>query len=200
MNQNDIIWHSQHITKEKREILLHQKPFILWFTGLSASGKSTLANAIEVILYEMGHKTYLLDGDNIRLGLNRDLGFSKEDRVENIRRIGEVAKLLTDSGMIVLSAFISPFTSDRNIVRKLVFPDAFIEIFVDVPLEICEQRDPKELYKKAREGKIKEFTGLDSPYEKPVNPEIHIENSTIMIEEAVTIILEYLKKHEYISY
>ena len=154
MNQNDnnIVWHNQSITKEKRLTLLNQKPCILWFTGLSGSGKSTIANAVEFELFKRGRKTYLLDGDNVRHGLNKDLGFSEQDRIENIRRIGEVAKLFVDSGLIVLTAFISPFKSDRQIARSLVKYDEFIEVFIDTPLEVCEQRDPKGLYKKARDG------------------------------------------------
>ena len=175
MDKN-ILWHDSRINKQQRAKLKHQKPSVIWFTGLSGSGKSTLANALELKLYEMGVHTYLLDGDNIRHGLNHDLGFSQEDRVENIRRIGEVAKLFVDSGTILLTAFISPFQNDRNLVRNLVEEDEFIELFVDTPLEVCEQRDPKGLYKKARDGKIKNFTGIDSPYEKPLNPELHIIN------------------------
>lgn len=159
MNQNDnnIVWHNQSITKEKRLTLLNQKPCILWFTGLSGSGKSTIANAVELELFKRGRKTYLLDGDNVRHGLNKDLGFSEQDRIENIRRIGEVAKLFVDSGLIVLTAFISPFKSDRQIARSLVKYDEFIEVFIDTPLEVCEQRDPKGLYKKARDGAIKKL-------------------------------------------
>ncbi|MFA7092481.1 MAG: adenylyl-sulfate kinase, partial [Arcobacteraceae bacterium] len=187
-----MVWHNQYIIKEKRESLLNQKPCILWFTGLSASGKSTLANAVEVELFKRGQKTYLLDGDNVRHGLNKDLGFTELDRIENIRRIGEVSKLFVDSGLIVLTAFISPFKSDRQIARSLVKYDEFIEIFVDTPLEICEQRDPKGLYKKARDGAIKNFTGIDSPYEKPENPEIHIQTNEKSLQSCVDIILNHL--------
>ena len=166
-NEN-IIWHQQNVTKENRITLLSQKPCILWFTGLSGSGKSTIANAVEKELYKRGNKTYLLDGDNVRHGLNKDLAFSNSDRIENIRRIGEVSKLFVDAGLITLTAFISPFKSDRQIARSLVRYDEFIEVFIDTPLEICEQRDPKGLYKKARDGAIKNFTGIDSPYEAPI--------------------------------
>ena len=191
MNQNDnnIVWHNQSITKEKRLTLLNQKPCILWFTGLSGSGKSTIANAVELELFKRGRKTYLLDGDNVRHGLNKDLGFSEQDRIENIRRIGEVAKLFVDSGLIVLTAFISPFKSDRQIARSLVKYDEFIEVFIDTPLEVCEQRDPKGLYKKARDGAIKNFTGISSPYEAPVEPQIHIKTDEHSIEECVDIVI-----------
>ena len=201
MNQNDnnIVWHNQSITKEKRLTLLNQKPCILWFTGLSGSGKSTIANAVELELFKRGRKTYLLDGDNVRHGLNKDLGFSEQDRIENIRRIGEVAKLFVDSGLIVLSAFISPFKSDRQIARSLVKYDEFIEVFIDTPLEVCEQRDPKGLYKKARDGAIKNFTGISSPYEAPEDPQIHIKTDEHSIEECVDIVINYLIKFGYVK-
>lgn len=149
-SDENIIWHNQNINKQKRVSLLDQKPCILWFTGLSGSGKSTIANAVDLELFKLGRKTYLLDGDNVRHGLNKDLGFSESDRVENIRRIGEVSKLFIDSGLLVLTAFISPFKSDRQIAKSLVKYDEFVEVFIDTPIEICEQRDPKGLYKKAR--------------------------------------------------
>lgn len=201
MNQNDnnIVWHNQSITKEKRLTLLNQKPCILWFTGLSGSGKSTIANAVELELFKRGRKTYLLDGDNVRHGLNKDLGFSEQDRIENIRRIGEVAKLFVDSGLIVLTAFISPFKSDRQIARSLVKYDEFIEVFIDTPLEVCEQRDPKGLYKKARDGAIKNFTGISSPYEAPEDPQIHIKTDEHSIEECVDIVINYLIKFGYVK-
>jgi len=201
MNSNvtsNIISQEQDITKEKRISLIDEKPCVLWFTGLSASGKSTLANEVEKKLFDMRIKTYLLDGDNVRLGLNKDLAFSNEDREENIRRIGEVSKLFVDAGVIVLTAFISPFLSDRKIARDLVEEDEFIEIFVDTPIEICEKRDPKGLYKKARDGEIKDFTGIDSPYEKPVKPEIHLNINEQSIEESVDVIINYLIKFSYI--
>lgn len=189
----NIIWHNHKITKEDRTSLNHHKSSIIWFTGLSGSGKSTLANALEEALFKLKCKTYLLDGDNIRHGLNKDLGFSDEDRVENIRRIGEVAKLFVDSGTIVLTAFISPFISERNMVRELVQKDEFIEIFVDTPLSICEKRDPKGLYKKARSGEIKNFTGIDSEYQKPINPELTLNTEDKNIDELVDEVIEYLK-------
>lgn len=198
MTSKNIVWHNHKVTKQDRATLKKQKPVILWFTGLSGSGKSTIANAVEAKLYEMGKHTYLLDGDNIRHGLNRDLGFSEKDRIENIRRIGEVAKLFVDSGLIVLTAFISPFQKDRDLVRKMVEESEFIEIYVDTPLEICEQRDPKGLYKKARAGEIPDFTGISSPYEPPKNPEIHLKNDKMSIEECVEKVIEYLKDNKYI--
>ena len=199
MKDENIVWHNQCITKEKRLTLLNQKPSILWFTGLSGSGKSTIANAVQFELFKRGRKTYLLDGDNVRHGLNKDLGFSEQDRIENIRRIGEVAKLFVDSGLIVLSAFISPFKSDRQIARSLVKYDEFIEVFIDTPLEVCEQRDPKGLYKKARDGAIKNFTGISSPYEAPEEPQIHIKTDEHSIEECVDIVINYLIKFGYVK-
>lgn len=191
MNPN-IVWHNHKITKADRIKLNRQKPCILWFTGLSGSGKSTIANATEELLYQMGGKTYLLDGDNIRHGLNKDLGFSDEARIENIRRIGEVARLFVDSGTLVLSAFISPFRSEREMVRNLVENDEFIEIFVDTPIDVCESRDPKGLYEKARKGEIKNFTGIDSAYEPPLNPEIRIDTKNHSVETCAKQIIEYL--------
>lgn len=199
MSSKNILWHKHSVTKEKRAQAFGQKPCVLWFTGLSASGKSTIANALEEELFKMGARTYLLDGDNVRHGLNKDLGFSDDDRVENIRRIGEVCKLFVDSGMIILSAFISPFHKDREQVRELVEKGEFIEVFVDVPLEVCEKRDPKGLYKKARNKEIKNFTGIDSPYEKPLEPEIHIVNMKTDLEENIDKIIAYLKTNGYID-
>lgn len=194
----DIKWQYFHITKKERIKLKKQKAVIIWFTGLSGSGKSTIANALEIELFNMKKHTFLLDGDNIRHGLNRDLGFSKEDRKENIRRIGEVAKLFVDAGLIVITSFISPYKEDREFVRKLVEKDEYIEVFIDTPLEVCEKRDPKGLYKKAKEGKIKEFTGISAPYERPINPEIHIKTKELNIKEGVKIIIDYLKSNNYI--
>lgn len=199
IKDENIVWHNQFITKNKRQKLLKQKPCILWFTGLSGSGKSTIANAVEQELFKRNIKTYLLDGDNIRHGLNKDLGFSEIDRVENIRRIGEVANLFVDAGIIVLTAFISPFKSDRQIAKSLVKYDEFIEIFVNTPIEICEERDPKGLYKKARNGNIKNFTGIDSPYEKPIEPEIEINTSELNIVKSANKIIDYLIKYGYIE-
>lgn len=190
--ENNLTWHDTKITKEQRSKLKNQKPCVLWLTGLSGSGKSTLANALEQRLFTMGYHTYLLDGDNVRHGLNKDLGFDENSRIENIRRIGEVCKLFVDSGLIVLCAFISPFYKERQIIRELLDKGEYIEIFVDTPIEICEKRDPKGLYKKARNGEIKNFTGIDSPYEAPKNPEIHIKSENL--DENIETILKYLSQ------
>lgn len=197
MEDKNIVWHDHQLNKEERSAMKEQKPCILWFTGLSGSGKSTIANAVEVKLSRLKRHTYLLDGDNVRYGLNKDLGFSDADRVENIRRIGEVSHLFTDAGMIVLSAFISPFREDRDIVRNLVQKGEFIEVFIDTPLEVCEQRDPKGLYIKARKGEIPDFTGISSPYEAPEKPEIHIRGE-LSIEESSELIVKYLQDKNYI--
>lgn len=193
-----IVWHHHHVTKEERIARLKQRPCILWFTGLSGSGKSTIANAVEGLLFERGHMTYLLDGDNIRHGLNGDLGFDDAARIENIRRIGEVSKLFVDAGMIVLSAFISPFCEDRDRVRALVGEGEFLEVFVDTPLAVCESRDPKGLYKKARAGEIPHFTGIDSPYEAPDAPEIHINTDSCDVRACAEAVVAYLETKGYI--
>jgi len=189
---SNLVWHNYKITKTTRNEQNGHSSLCLWFTGLSGSGKSTIADAVEQKLFQKGVHTYLLDGDNVRNGLNSNLGFSDEDRVENIRRVGEVAALFVDAGVIVLSAFISPFNSDRDAVRAKFVPGEFIEIFVDCPLDVCEKRDVKGLYAKARRGEIKSFTGIDSPYEKPVNPEIVVRSAEESIEDSVNKILEYL--------
>jgi adenylylsulfate kinase len=189
----NITWHETAITKEERRVQNGHGSCVLWFTGLSGSGNSTIANAVSKELYRQGINEYVLDGDNVRHGLNRDLGFSEEDRNENIRRIGEVAKLFVDSGKIVTTAFISPFRADREQVRKLFEEAEFIEVFVDCPLEECEKRDPKQLYAKARRGEIKDFTGIDSPYEAPERAEITIHSECLSVEESVTTILDYLR-------
>ncbi|MFT8736127.1 MAG: adenylyl-sulfate kinase [Zymomonas mobilis] len=170
----NIVWHHHPVTRESREALHHHKGLVLWFTGLSGSGKSTVAGALEQVLHSRNVSSYLLDGDNIRHGLCRDLGFSDTDRKENIRRVGEVAKLMADAGLVVLTAFISPHKAERQMVRDMMGEGRFIEIFVDTPLTICEARDPKGLYKKARAGELKNFTGIDSVYEAPEHPEIHL--------------------------
>ncbi|MEA1988490.1 MAG: adenylyl-sulfate kinase [Pseudomonadota bacterium] len=197
MNKN-IVWHDHYVTREERSKLKQQTPCILWFTGLSGSGKSTVANAVENLLFQQQKHTYLLDGDNVRHGLNKGLTFSEADRIENIRRVGEVAKLFSDSGLIVLTAFISPFESDRNMIREMSRPGEFIEVFIDTPLNVCEQRDPKGLYKKARAGEIKDFTGIDSPYEAPSKAEVHIINDNISIENAAQQVIDYLEQNNYI--
>ncbi len=187
------VWHEHTVTKEEREALNNHKGGIIWFTGLSGSGKSTLANALEDRLNKSGVRTYVLDGDNVRNGLNKDLGFSDEDRVENIRRIGEVSKLMLDAGIVVMTAFISPFRADRDIVRGLVGDGEFIEVYAEADLDICEERDPKGLYKKARAGEIPEFTGISSPYEAPETPEITINTGTSEIPDCVDQLVEYLQ-------
>ena len=188
----NIVWHQGRVTKEDREKLNNHKPVILWFTGLPASGKSTLANALEEALYRRDIRTYVLDGDNIRHGLNKDLGFSPEDRKENIRRIGEVAKLFIDAGLLVMTAFISPCTEDREMVRELVEEGEFIEAYVKCPLEECERRDPKGMYKKAKRGEIPEFTGISAPYEVPLNPELVVETDKLTLEQSVNMVIRHL--------
>ncbi|GFZ33492.1 adenylyl-sulfate kinase [Clostridium zeae] len=196
-NNANIVWHNTSISREDREQLLNQKGILLWFTGFSGSGKSTVANALSVKLHNDSYLTYLLDGDNLRHGLNSGLGFSKEDRIENIRRVKEVSKLFVDAGVITLATFVSPFREDRDGIRELL-GKRFIEVFVDCDLEVCEDRDPKGLYKKARTGLIKDFTGIDSPYEKPNNPEITIYTHKSSIDQCVEQIIAYLKERKYL--
>ena len=195
----DVVWHHSTVTHQARVKQKGQTPVVLWFTGLSGSGKSTIANAVESLLMEQGKHSYLLDGDNVRHGLNKDLGFSDSDRVENIRRIGEVAKLFVDSGSIVLTAFISPFIADRQQVRDLLEPGQFLEVFIDTPLDVCEARDPKGLYKKARAGEIKHFTGIDSAYEAPIQPEIHVKTAQVSIEQCAAQIVAQLDALGYLQ-
>jgi adenylylsulfate kinase len=180
------------VTLRQREKLLGQTPKLIWFTGLSGSGKSTLALQLEKELYDRGIKTYLLDGDNIRVGLNKDLTFTEEGRVENIRRIGEVSRLMLDAGLVVLSAFISPFAADRQQVKNIVRSENYIEVFVNTPIEICEQRDVKGLYKKARNGEVKNFTGISSPYERPGHPDIEIRTNEQSIDNSIQTLLNYV--------
>jgi adenylylsulfate kinase len=189
----NITWHETTVTKQDRHAQNGHGSCVLWFTGLSGSGKSTIANAVSNELFRQGINEYVLDGDNIRHGLNKDLGFSEYDRTENIRRIGEVAKLFVDSGKVVTTAFISPFRSDRDQVRSIFSEQEFIEVFVDCPIEECERRDPKQLYAKARAGEIKDFTGIDSPYEAPEQAEITIHSNQVSVEEAVQHVLGYLQ-------
>jgi len=189
-----VIWHEPTVYRHDREKLNKHKSAIIWFTGLSGAGKSTLAHASEDYLHKQGIRTFVLDGDNIRRGLCKDLGFSDADREENIRRIGEVSKLLMDAGVITLTAFISPFRKDRQIARELVNKGDFIEIYCKAPLEVCEDRDPKGLYKKARAGEIPEFTGISSPYEEPEYPELVIDTSKNSVEECVNQIINYLRE------
>ena len=187
----NIHWQTTDVTKSYRAAALNQKPVIFWMTGLSGSGKSTIANAVEQQLAQKGFNTFLLDGDNIRHGLNKDLGFTEADRIENIRRIGEVSKLMTDAGLIVITAFISPFQSERNMVREMVDAGEFVEIFIDTPLQVAETRDVKGLYAKARAGELKNFTGIDSPYENPSKPEIIIDTQELSIDEAAELIVNF---------
>ncbi|MCG8613244.1 MAG: adenylyl-sulfate kinase [Pseudomonadales bacterium] len=194
----NITWHEQTLSKAARAKSKSQKSYVLWFTGLSASGKSTLANALEHRLHASGHHTYLLDGDNVRHGLNQDLGFSDEDRVENIRRIAEVSKLFVNAGTIILCAFISPFKRDRDMARAILPQGEFIEVYVNTPLTVCEQRDPKGLYRKARQGEIRQFTGIDSVYEAPDNPEITINTENKNVENCVDELLVYLQQNNLI--
>lgn len=186
--------HNYKITKSQREALHGHKSYLIWFTGLSGSGKSTLANLIEVELHKKGLSTYILDGDNIRQGINKNLSFTPEDRTENIRRIGEIANLMIDAGVITLAAFISPYIKDREVVMQLVGPDNFIEIYVNTSIEECERRDVKGLYKKARKGEIKDMTGVSSPYEAPINPDLEIVTDDQPIEQSVKTILEFVNK------
>lgn len=195
---SDVVWSANSITKSSRDNLNKQRSAILWFTGLSGSGKSTIANALEQRLHSFCFRTYLLDGDNVRHGLSSDLNFSDKDRNENIRRIGEVSKLFIDAGVMVLATFISPFKNDRNFVRNIVNATEFIEIYIKCPLDVCEGRDVKGLYKKARSGQIKHFTGIDSPYEAPESPEITIDTSNMTIDQAADKIIDYLIEHSYI--
>lgn len=193
----NITWHDHAVTKKDRREKNNHHSYVLWFTGLSGSGKSTVANAVAKRLFEDKTNSYVLDGDNIRFGINKDLGFSDEDRKENIRRIGEVSKLFVDSGQVVLTAFISPFREDRDRVRALLEENEFIEVYIKCSIEACEARDPKGLYEKARKGIIKDFTGISSPYEEPLHPEIIVDTEKHSIEECVEQIVQYLKEKEY---
>lgn len=181
------------VSTAQREVLMNQKARLIWFTGLSGSGKSTLAVQLEAALHAKGFKTYLLDGDNIRSGLNKDLSFTDEGRVENIRRISEVCKLFLDAGVVLLSAFISPFQADRELVKSIVGPENYIEVFVNAPLEVCEQRDVKGLYKKARAGEVQNFTGISSPYERPLHPDVVIETDKVSVEESIELLMKAIE-------
>jgi adenylylsulfate kinase len=192
----NITWHEGHVERAQRERLLGQKGVTIWLTGLSACGKSTVAYTLEHALVQDGRMAYVLDGDNIRHGLNKTLGFSAEDRAENIRRIGEVAKLFTDAGVITITSFISPYRADRDAVRANLAPGDFVEIFVDAPIDVCEQRDPKGLYKKARAGQLKGFTGIDDPYEAPQKPEMVLNTAELSPEKCAAKILDYLKANQ----
>lgn len=190
----NIVWHAHSVKREERESLLKQKGVVLWFTGLSGSGKSTVANEVAYKLHSMGKLTYVLDGDNIRHGLNKNLGFSPEDRNENIRRISEVANLFADAGIIAITAFISPYRKYRNFCRELVGDGRFIEVYAKASLETCEKRDPKGMYKKAREGIIKDFTGIDAPYEEPESPELIVDTDEEAVEESAEKVIKKLEE------
>jgi len=195
---SDVVWSDVSVTKDRRDNLNKQRSAIVWFTGLSGSGKTTIANALEQRLHKESFRTYLLDGDNVRHGLSNDLGFSDNDRTENIRRIGEVSKLFIDAGVMVLATFISPFINDRKFVRNIVNETEFVEIYIKCPLDLCEGRDVKGLYKKARSGEIKHFTGIDSPYEEPESAELTIDTSVLTVEQSVDAIINYLIKNSYL--
>ena len=197
----NVTWHDGEISREDRYSILRQRGATIWFTGLSGSGKSTIAVALEHALFTMGNLSYRLDGDNVRMGINKNLGFSEEDRKENIRRIGEVAKLFGDAGMISLSSFISPYRADRDEVRALHEQAGlrFVEVFVDCSLRVAEERDPKGLYKKARAGEIKNFTGIDDPYEAPIQPELHLHTDQMTLEHEVALIIDFLLKEGIIT-
>lgn len=198
LKDENVVWHPHAVTRADRELKHGHKGVVLWFTGLSGSGKSTVAGALEQALHALGVSTYLLDGDNVRHGLCRDLGFSDDDRRENIRRVGEVAKLMVDAGLVVLTAFISPHRAERDMVRELLDKDQFIEIFVDTPLAICEARDPKGLYKKARAGELKNFTGIDSVYQAPEAPDVHLDGEQL-VTHLVPQLLDVLRHHAIIK-
>ena len=190
--ENNVVWHKAAVTRERREMRNGHQSVVVWFTGLSNSGKSTVAHAVEERLFEMGCRTFVFDGDNVRHGLCSDLSFSRDDRSENIRRIGEMAKLFTEAGVIAVTAFISPFQSERERVRGLVGEDSFIEIYCRCPLEVCEERDVKGHYRRARMGEIKEFTGISSPYEEPENPDLIIDTANNSVEECVRVVINLL--------
>ena len=193
------VYHNATVTRERRNQLNKHKSAVIWFTGLSGSGKSTLAHSVEEELHNLGCRTYVLDGDNVRHGLSSDLTFSNDDRKENIRRVGEVAKLMMEAGVIAITAFISPFNKDRNLVRQLLPQGDFIEIYCKASLEICESRDVKGLYKRARAGEIKNYTGIDSPYEAPSNPELVIDSESESLEDSVAKVIDFLKSKEVIN-
>ena len=199
MAADNLYYHEHRVPRKIKEERNNHKSRVLWFTGLSGSGKSTVANATEKMLHDMGIHTYILDGDNVRMGLNKDLGFAPEDRTENIRRITEVSKLFIDSGSLVLTAFISPYRKDRDNARSVIGDEDFVEVFVSADLSVCESRDPKGLYKKARAGEIKGFTGIDAPYEAPENPELVVHTDRHSVEECAQIVVNYLKNNNIIN-
>lgn len=193
-----IIWHEALVSRDERNRSNKHRSGVVWFTGLSASGKSTIAHHLEKELFDRGIRSYVLDGDNIRHGINSNLGFSREDRRENLRRIAEVAKLFVDAGIVVLAAFISPYRNDRDFVREIVGTEYFFEVFIECSVEVCEKRDPKGLYKKARAGIIKDYTGVDSPYEKPAHPDLTINTEGLSVEESVSSVLRFLEEKRFI--
>ena len=195
MTDYNLTWHTMDITKELREERMQQKACTIWMSGLSGAGKSTIANALEKRLYAMGKKTMLLDGDNVRMGLNKNLGFKEADRIENIRRIAEVAKLMNDAGLIVITSFISPYVRDRRNAREIIGEDSFIEVYVSTPVEECEKRDVKGLYKKARAGEIPNFTGISSPYEAPEHPEVTIDTTGKSLADSVDYVMAQLEEY-----
>ena len=195
----NITWHDGHVSAEQRAAILGQRGCVLWFTGLSGSGKSTVARRVEQLLLTEGHQTYVLDGDNLRMGLNSDLGFSASDRTENIRRVGSVAQLFADAGVLCLSAFISPYRMDRASARARVADGQFLEVFIDTPLAVCEARDPKGLYAKARAGTIQNFTGISAPYEAPETPEIHVKTEGKSVEDCAIQVVNYLRGHGFLG-
>ncbi len=199
MENKNIKWHQQSLSKRDRQRANNHKSFVIWFTGLSGSGKSTIANALELELFKRGVKTFGLDGDNVRHGLNNNLGFTDEERKENIRRIAEVAKLFVDAGIVVTVSVISPFSEDRDQARKLFEKYEFFEVFVNCPIQVCEQRDPKGLYKKARTGEIKQFTGISQQYEQPTNPDLVLDTSMLSVNESVTKLLSFLDQHRLLN-
>jgi adenylylsulfate kinase len=199
MKTDNTVWHDQQVSAKQRAQQKNQRPCLLWYTGLSGSGKSTIANAVDQQLFQLGNHSYLLDGDNVRHGLNGDLGFTDTDRIENIRRISEVGKLFVDAGLIVSTAFISPFGADRDTARKMFEQGLFIEVFVDTPLAVCESRDPKGLYKKARSGEIKHFTGIDSAYEAPQQPQLVVKTAEHDVQACASQVIDYLKQQGFIN-
>lgn len=199
VKSTNITWHGSTVTQEERQTILGQKGAVVWFTGLSASGKSTIARRTEQLLLERRANTYVLDGDNIRFGLNKDLGFSPADRTENIRRIGEVAKLFAEASVIVPTAFISPYRADRDRVRAIMPPGTFIEVYVNASVEVCEGRDPKGLYKKARAGQIPEFTGISAPYEEPANAELELKTGELSVDECALAVIRYLEEKGFVQ-
>jgi adenylylsulfate kinase len=198
MNDRHLTFSRGKINRQARNERYKNRSFVIWFTGLSGSGKSTLSQALEKYLFDQNHQSYVIDGDNLRHGLCSDLSFSPQDRHENIRRVAEVAKLMVDAGFIVITAFISPYAKDRELAKKLIGDEDFIEIFCDCALAVCEKRDVKGLYKKARDGLISDFTGIDAPYEAPINPHLSIDTSSMTVDMSIALIIQYLKEHHYI--